>query len=533
MGATALSALPQPPYSVSESPPSFVPGATVREILLLATTSLVLLVAEVLTSNPRILFGRYLWLDELQAKLFASKPSMWESLVALAHSGDFTPPVYHVLARASWGLLGGSAETAFRTLSFVSIWVAVVLIYVLLRRTFAVLPALVAVLAFWSSHPIIEYAFYARPYAPLLAAIAGFCLIYGLDNKRLLVTGLTALIAALVCTLHYFGVFALAAVVLGDTLARREPLPVIIRRCVPAAAGPIALAFCWPFVHAWKAGQTAFADYLPAQTLTSAMTNVLHSWAGAPEATAVLVLAWCISDVTLLIIRVRGCGREKPHSRNIGPLQPVAGLVGLILVPIFVAMFSILAYPAMLIRYMIPGLLGVTVLLAIVASDTPPRILAGTALLLILLGAWNLRLYSAVQMKWQASEDQMMKIGENDELPIVTFSSHEAYLLYAYAPSLRNRLFVADLRENHRSRLFRGMLVEYEFENKWLTVYPDLPKLVNLDQLRHMGKFHLLNPDSWVLAEQENRPLKSFPLQEIAQAFSFEKVGDLYEVGPN
>jgi hypothetical protein len=120
-----------------------------------------------------------------------------------------------------------------------------------------------------------------------------------------------------------------------------------------------------------------------------------------------------------------------------------------------------------------------------------------------------------------------------DELPIVTFTSHEAYLLYAYAPSLRNRLFVADLHENHTSRLFRGMLLEYEFENKWLTVYPDLPKLVNLDQLRHMGKFHLLNSDSWVLAEQENRPLKSFPLQKIAQALSFEKVGDLYEVRPN
>jgi hypothetical protein len=78
------------------------------------------------------------------------------------------------------------------------------------------------------------------------------------------------------------------------------------------------------------------------------------------------------------------------------------------------------------------------------------------------------------------------------------------------------------------------MLVDYEFETKWLTIYPDLPKLVNLDQLRHMGKFHLVNPtDAWVLAEQETRPSQSFPLQKIAQALSFEKVGDLYEVGPN
>src|ERR1700720_1248655 len=82
-----------------EAPPSFVTGATVREILLMAITSLGLLVAEVLGSNPRILFGRYLWIDELQTKLIASEPSVPQSLVALARCGDLTPPEYHLLAR--------------------------------------------------------------------------------------------------------------------------------------------------------------------------------------------------------------------------------------------------------------------------------------------------------------------------------------------------------------------------------------------------------------------------------------------------
>jgi uncharacterized membrane protein len=84
---------------------------------------------------------------------------VWQSLRALEHSGDFTPPTYHILARASWRLLGGSAETAFRTLSFVSMWIALVLLYIFLRRIFAVLPSLVAVLAFLpaaSINPILE-----------------------------------------------------------------------------------------------------------------------------------------------------------------------------------------------------------------------------------------------------------------------------------------------------------------------------------------------------------------------------------------
>ena len=155
-------------------------------------------------------------------------------------------------------------------------------------------------------------------------------------------------------------------------------------------------------------------------------------------------------------------------------------------------------------------------------------------MLLMLLGALNLRLYSEAQMRWQAKQDQLMKIGQSDKLPIVTFTAHEAYALYTYAPTLRNRLFVADLRDSDRSRLHRGMFMEPEFQNKWLTLYPDLPKLVHRDQLRHMGKFHLVKPiDTLVLAEQETRPWQCCPLEKIAQALAFEKVGDLYEVGPN
>jgi hypothetical protein len=491
-----------------------------------------LLAAEVLRSNPRVLFGRYLWIDELQTKLVASEPSIWQSLAAVAHSGDLTPPEYHLLARASWGLLGGSAEIAFRILSIVAMWVALVLLYVLLRRSFAILPAVVAVLAFWSNSQIIYYGFfYARPYAPLLAVTVGFCLIYGLDNKRPLAIALTAVMAALVCTLHYFGIFALASVVLGDTLARREPLSAMIRRWLPAAAGPIALASCWPFSHSWKNGGTILSCF-PPLTLSFAAGSFGELLQGTVEPIALLVLALSISFLVRLRTRLVGnIGEERTVS--IGPLQPVAGLLGLILLPIFVAVFSALTSPAMTTRYMLPGLLGVTALLAILASKISPRILTGTAMLLILLGAWHLRLYGDGQARWQATEEQMMNIGQNDQLAIVTLDRHEAYLLYAYAPRLRDRLFIADLRHSHGSSLSRCLMVDYDSEDKWSRVYPDLPKLVSLDQLRDMGKFHLVNSEVTILADQELQPDQSFPLEKIAQALSFQKVGDLYEVRPN
>jgi hypothetical protein len=215
-------------------------------------------------------------------------------------------------------------------------------------------------------------------------------------------------------------------------------------------------------------------------------------------------------------------------------LQPVAGLFGLILIPVFILTFSALAYPAMNIRYMLPGLLGLTSLLAIVASKISPAILAGAAMSIILLGAHNLRLFSEVETKWQDTEKQRMNAGRFDQLAIVTFNMHEAYLLYDYAPSLRNRVFIADLTRTHKVQLSRCLLLDTDLARKWSTVDPNLPKLLNLEQLRRLGKFHLLSSEAPILAGQEFQRLSLLsPLEKIADALSFRKVGDLYEIQPN
>ena len=137
------------------------------------------MVGEVLGSKPRILFERYFSVDEMWAQV----PRIGSEHLALCGDAeafpDQTPPLYHLVVRAFWCLWGGSPETAFRVPSFIAIWIALVLTYTVLRRSFAILPSLVAVLALWSYGPIVMYAFFARPYALLLASTAGFCLIDG------------------------------------------------------------------------------------------------------------------------------------------------------------------------------------------------------------------------------------------------------------------------------------------------------------------------------------------------------------------
>ncbi len=170
-------------------------GLTRAEFAAIAIGVLLLMGAEAAVNNPAILFGRYLWFDELQSKLVLSQPGIWHSMAVLAHSGDITPPTYDLAAAALWWLariFGGSAETTWRFLSFSAIWLALVLTYAVLRRSSARLPALIAILTLWACPLTLWCAFFARPYALLMAASAAFCFAYCGEESHPVMTAVFA-----------------------------------------------------------------------------------------------------------------------------------------------------------------------------------------------------------------------------------------------------------------------------------------------------------------------------------------------------
>ena len=84
------------------------------EILTVAIAGLLLMVVEVLGSKPRILFERYLFVDEMWAYSRIGSEHLALSRDAEAFRLQ-TPPLYHLLARTFWRLWGGSPEMAFRS----------------------------------------------------------------------------------------------------------------------------------------------------------------------------------------------------------------------------------------------------------------------------------------------------------------------------------------------------------------------------------------------------------------------------------
>ncbi len=454
---------------------------TRRELIAVGCGVLILLTAEALLSDPRILFGRFLWFDELQIKLITAQSGVWHSITMIAHSGDETPPIYYLVARASWwmaALMGGNAESGFRSLAFLAVWVALLLTYAVLRRSFAELPALIAILTLWSCRLIVMCAFFARPYAILLASTAAFCLAYGIEEEIRAWSSLAiALCAMLVCGVHYFGIIALAAIVLGDATIRRESWRTWSTRLIPAAAGPILWILFLPIFRAQIAGYDV-RTFLSPLTARYAIRVILDLWHVPIRLVPILLVVWGFSKL------LAGEFGKSFTARGSTNLQPVAGMLGLVLVPLAILALS-LKENHFVDRYMVTALLGLVPIISFLASRLSKRIQVVVIALVALLGASATQNLGVAWAHWQDEEEEMIEQCESmacDGLPIVSLTTHEAYTLYEYAPQLRDKIVFLDLQPTHASRLTGATINDGTCFRKWQTVVPDAPRVVTLDE---------------------------------------------------
>jgi hypothetical protein len=211
-----------------------------------------------------------------------------------------------------------------------------------------------------------------------------------------------------------------------------------------------------------------------------------------------LELAWGASEL------IRRFSYEKsPPAEPFRLSQPTILLSALLLVPLVLVLFSLVTDNYLLDRYMITGLLGTAPLMAMIASRSSKRVLVYVLVFFTLLGALRLHWFGLQQEYWQMDRERLVREVNalNDRVPIVAYSKNEAYHIYNYAPLVRPRLFIADFSSSHMRDLSRGILVDGEIASRWSAADPALPKLVNFNELRRMGEFHLVDAsDVWVVA---------------------------------
>jgi hypothetical protein len=217
-----------------------------------------------------------------------------------------------------------------------------------------------------------------------------------------------------------------------------------------------------------------------------------------------LLAAWLISG----LLRVRSGKSFAPQSA--ANLQPAMGMLALLLAPLTVLMISI-NENHFVDRYMITALLGLTPIVAFIASRLSRPVQIAAAALLIVLGASGVREAGAGWERWQAEQDDLLEecsAMASDGFPLVALTSLEAYPLYEYAPQLRDRLYFVDLLPSHKRDLTPGTLNDATCFRKWQAVVPHAPRILTLDELAQIGNFHVVFKPEWPLMKNGLLPFR-------------------------
>lgn len=472
------------------------------ETIIFAVFLAIVMAVQIALSAPKLLLGRYFWQDEQFTYFIASDPSLEHMLKAVREGADTNPPIFHLLVRGFAKVVPGRPEVVYRLFIVLTAWLGLLAVYVILRRAFGILASAIGVLGLWASPLIMHETFDARFYIPLLACAAWFCLVLRWQCRAWMRDVAVVLAAALLCTIHYFGIIALVAIAVGELLLRGRQWRETGRRLLPALAGPIALAGMIPFLLGQRAGLSV-ATWVPTFHPDSLLDTFNNLFVTIPL--GVVAIAWWL-------LRICGCGANQAGRAE---LKEMAGLAGLLLVPVAVVGLSVLVQPAMIPKYMIPAMLVLAPIMALLAEGTPCW--ARWGLVVILLGVGLLQLRHEAWMVEEPFELQTRRLIASCEksisqgIPVVAASRREAYTLYYAAPATRGHVYIADIRPAIRGELgddlMRHLMFETDFAAKYQKIYP-VPPLIPVSRLAALGPFHLVGWEPWVEAIKRAAPLR-------------------------
>ena len=399
-------------------------GASWRELAAVALVFAFLNVVFLFLSDGGVLFTRPLWTDELHTVLLASRPSPFAVISDLANGADYGPPLLEVGMWLVRTIAGSLSPTLLRVISLLCVGSALLIVYAILRRQFSRSASAAAVLAVASHSLVVAHSFEARFYGPWLLCAAFFAWALSLPaSRRRDVT--IAIAAVLLTTAHWYGIVSLAIMAGGAALSFGRRWREGLRAVAPAAAGLVALVACAPLIMGQRRALTV-NTWVPAFSVSQLESLARIYWtATIPALAAALFVAG-----TLLHAR-------RDDARSIGavaaPLMSdpsIVALGALALMPLAMAVLSLLGQPSMWPRYAIPAVLAWAPFVALalhLAGRWPARVFA-----LVAAALWLGNFTREAQYKRNFAtgvERQLAVLRQVDSLhvPVVYQSMHAMY----------------------------------------------------------------------------------------------------------
>ena len=420
-------------------------------------------------SDGGILFTRALWVDEVHTVLVAERASPVSVIGDLASGADFGPPLVPLAAWALRRVAGELTPTVLRSASLVCVMGALLLVYAVLRRRFAVGASVAGVLAVGTQELVIAHSYEARFYGPWLLCVAFFAVSLASPQRRVRL----AVASTLLCTVHWYGVFTLGLMLVAAVAVHGRRWRESLASLWPATAGLVALLLCVP-LSIGQRNALSVATWVPDFTV-SQLTALLGAFWGTPVPVA-----------AMLAIVVGAAIRGVAHRRLV--VTPVAtavrdpalaALFGLAVLPFALAVLSGIGQPSMLGRYNIPNVLVWAPLVALGAEFVgrwPARVMVGWLLWLWLPGyvltANRKRAFDSGVRQASAS----FKAAAALQVPVVFSSMHALYAVAALDGTDRAALSFLELSDSTLQSAFGSDARFYQL-NKGVRIERDVVRV--------------------------------------------------------
>jgi uncharacterized membrane protein len=460
------------------------------------------------------LLSRHFWLDEMYTYRLVADPDVGHAMRALASGVETHPPTFYLLARAftRWP---GANEVTLRLFSILAVLIALAGIYVWLRLSFPWEVAAATVLLIWSHDSLLTQSFNARSYTLWLAATVWFAYLLWRSRSDLSIPAwlLLALMAALLATVHWFGIISLVLITAMELWDRaRRGLP--LRSGMGAVlVGIVAYVCCLPFVILQRSAISVptWMRETHWRTLIGFFYEIYHLLVMVSLSLVVLAAAG------LRATRLRWlAGREFRTANRASQIS----LLGLLAMPVLLVGFSYLGQNVLLDRYTFPTIAALAPLAALLFARLSRPWLFICMIVLAVISSLEIKAIASNWDKWDREIDQLaVTIIRNTGREEVLFESPaQLYPLCRYAKPLAARCRLLDFDVGQIGRVTNDRLFMRDLARIYARFYPT-PSLVKWDQAERMSQFFLVPHDfaGTAAATQSSNPYPGFEVQPIAR----------------
>ena len=475
------------------------------ELAAVALAIAALLALPFVVPSLRVLLLRPLWLDELHTWLLARELPGPALVDRLARGADFNPPLLYLIDAAMLRLLPAvPPQMTLRITSVLAVGGAALLLYVASRNRVGAVAAAVASLGFLSHPVLLGQLHEARFYAVWLLLAVGVAvamqqLVERPDSASRFAR--LALLSALTCLIHYFGVISLGCLAAG-ALLQRTSREKATRLLAAMGVGVLALV-AWLPVYARQRHVLSVPTWVEPVTLDQFTFFVKAYYAWLPVA------------FVLVAVAVQGMlrGRRSPDE-GVSLSTAQAALLGLMALPPVLVGFSLVVQPALVDRYALPAVAGIACVVAIAIARLPFRVQQ-----LLLVGAFLLHARALRERAGSAAtfaagvrgRVRAVNAVANDPRPVVASERNTLYPVALSAANRNPRLSYISIPNDSMRRYFSApgerptadrFIVEHDAAIAHREIF-GFPRLLALDSLRRLESY-------FVLGYQPDRPQLAF-----------------------